>query len=726
MGMLALLIGYYIVPNFLDYKRTLIAPPSVLVHAPLDGEEYPAGSIISSRSTGTGRNPLDRVELWIDGELIDEQSYSDDESNGLTTIHATIPVKITEGMHMLYWRVIDREGQIGQSLPITIIGTERLGGVETTTVEAAEGQTLQDIAEELGGEPDVLAKLNPNLGLDGLPGGTNVNVPKTPPGGQPPPQGGSIIVNPPPTGESIIVTDPLLPVDPIIDFGPLILLVANTFPSAPTDLEAGFEHCTIQLNWSDNADNEQAYQVWMKAGAGLPRLIATLESRRGTGNASYVFESPSFGIYGFWVEAVNGLGGQPSHVKWLFIDDTTCRDQQATGLEVEILDLNIGGFSGQLYCYISFEGNPERRIPEVGFFNDFVTDGGDQIILEGKGEIYLIPIPADDELQISGKCLGHLGTDVIELGTFNKSIPKIQWNGMRLEAQAGNIKLGYRIQPHGLEDPSGLYRYTDIGLKIPYIKSVEPMTERDPKTRSRIAKNITLIWGWPGEMEDISNFVIAMNHSMEYRWANKDDREILITLPSTCGNMYRFSIAGVAPGGARTEYSDWYEYIQPDCDYYAEVTFDTLEFTYANDGTWQKCDDLELQFDIGVTSVNRIWRKFGGFYGTDTDCFRTYHFIQYPFDKGAPGRGDSYTVLIEPSTSSIDFYIQFTDVDTWIVPWDWDSICLYKKSIHRPLEKWATYDEIFTDTCIGLDEDKLVVGEVNIKYRVKGFKTPNQ
>ena len=479
LGLLAMLIRFYILPNFLDFKRTLSAPPSIIVHAPSEGEEFATGSIISSRATSTGTNPLDRVELWMDGEMVESQHSAADSSINLTTVHSTIPVKISEGMHMLYWRAIDNKGQIGQSPPITIIGTERLGGGETTTVAAAEGQTLQDIAEDLGGEPDVLAKLNPGLDLGGLPGGTNINIPKTPPGGQGPPQGGSILVDPP-VGGSIIVTDPPLKAKPPINFGPLISIVANHYPASPTELGVGYDNCTVQLAWNDNADNEQAYQVWMKAGAGVPRLIATLEPRKGTGRASYVFESPSFGIYGFWVEAVNGLGTQPSQVKWLFIDDDTCRGQQATGLEVEILDLNTGGFSGQLYCYISFEGNPEKRTPEQGYFNDFNTGGGDQFDLEGKGQVYLIPIPGDDELAIAGKCLGHLGTDVVELGIFNKSIPKIQWNGMRLEARAGNVAIGYRIQFHDLADPSGLYRYTDTDLDIPRVTSVEALTDRDP------------------------------------------------------------------------------------------------------------------------------------------------------------------------------------------------------------------------------------------------------
>jgi len=736
LGLLAMLIGYYIIPNFLDSKRLLSAPPTVIVYAPIHGEQYPEGSIISSRATLSTTNPITRFELWMDGEKIDEQLPEAESHLSLTTLHATIPVKITKGMHLLYWRGVDIEGQIGQSPPITVIGTERLGGGETTTIAAEEGQTLQDIAEELGGEPDVLVKLNPGLGTDGLTGGAAVKVPvPPPPGANIPPQGGSIIVDPP-TGGAIIVTNPLLPADPIIDIGALISIVASNFPTAPTELEVGFENCIVQLSWTDNADNEQSYQVWMRSGIGLPRLIATLEPRRGTGKASYVFESPSSGIYGFWVEAVNGLGSQPSLVKWLFVDDLSCRGQQAAGLDVEFLDLNTGGFSGKLYCYVSIEGIPETRMPEIKFFNDIVNASLESNVydLEGSGIVYLIPIPDDDEIFIKGKCMGNLGNNVIELGTFSKSIPKAQWNGMRLEFQAGNAVMGFRIQPHGLETPSGLYRYTANDLSIPKVTSVVARTDRDPMKRSRLARNVILSWAWNGEPQDITNFVIALDEAMEFRVAGINDRTQAIVLPTSCGRSYKFAVAAMSKGGARSEYSTWYEYSQPPCDYYAEVTFDTFVMTDFDDNEnlprHLDCDEAELGFEIVVSSVNRVWRNWDGglrwhYYGTDTNCNQTYHFTQYPFNKGAPGKRDTFTVLIEPTTSTINIHVRFADLDNFIVAWDSDNICRYNQTITMPEDEWAGYSGSYSEICqeaANGEQD----GKVQINYHVKGYRTPSK
>ena len=736
--LLALLTVFYLIPNFLEFKRTLTVPPTVIVYSPSHGEEYPEGSIVSSRATSTATNPIARFELWMDGEMVEQQLPSPDTPLALTTMHATISIKISEGLHMFYWKAIDSKGQIGQSPPISIVGKERLGGGETTQITAEEGQNLQEIAESLGGEPDVLKKLNPDLGEEGLPDGTNVTVPAPlPPGKENQPQGGSIIVDPP-VGGNIIVSDPLtiMPANPIIDIGSLISVIASNFPVAPTELEVGFENCIVQLGWKDNAENEQAYHVWMKPGSGTPRLVATLKSRKGTGNASFIFESPSFGIYGFWVEAVNGLGTQPSQVKWLFIDDTTCRGQQAEGLDVEILDLNTGGFSGQLYCYISFEGSPEKRIPEQNFFNDFVNQAlqGDYFSMEGKGSVYLIPIPADDEVSIEGKCLGHLGTDVIELGILSKSIPKVQWNGMRLEAQAGDVVLGFKIQQHGLNDPSGLYRYTDNDLSIPRVTTVTARTDRDPMKRSRLARNVILSWAWDGEPQDITNFVIALDEAMEFRVAGINDRTQAIVLPTSCGRSYKFAVAAMSKGGARSKYSTWYEYSQPPCDYYAEVTFDTFVMTDFDDNEnlprHLDCDEAELGFEIVVSSVNRVWRNWDGglrwhYYGTDTNCNQTYHFTQYPFNKGAPGKRDTFTVLIEPTTSTINIHVRFADLDNFIVAWDSDNICRYNQTITMPEDEWAGYSGSYSEICqeaANGEQD----GKVQINYYVKGYRTPSE
>ncbi|MCJ7435771.1 MAG: Ig-like domain-containing protein, partial [Anaerolineales bacterium] len=368
--LVAIIFAYLYGPKWLDQKRALASPPTVIVDAPSEGDTASEGDILTASATATGQNPIARVELWLDGELYRQQIRDSSLAQGLTTFPANFSIEMTEGTHMLYWRAIDSVGLVGQSSPITINGTPRMGGGETTVETTNEGQNLQDMAEELGVDPDVLVDLNPGLGTGGLPGGTNVTVPKIPPqgtsGNQPTPGGGAPtdLNQPKPPPELPPGTLELLPLSPIaVNPISVIMGLLDQLPAAPSSLRAGWENCTVELQWYDNAVNEESYTVWMQAGSNPPTNIATLGQRRDTGPARYRFKSPAFGIYRFWVEAKNILGSQPSEVEWLFINDPTCQEALATRLEIEALDLTYDG-NGKFYCYVSLEGIPEKRIPE--------------------------------------------------------------------------------------------------------------------------------------------------------------------------------------------------------------------------------------------------------------------------------------------------------------------------------------------------------------------------
>ena len=168
---------------------------------------------------------------------------------------------------------------------------------------------------------------------------------------------------------------------------------------------------------------------------------------------------------------------------------------------------------------------------------------------------------------------------------------------------------------------------------------------------------------------------------------------------------------------------------------YAQVDFLTFKLTSHDDGEAAGCDTAELIFEIGVSSANSVHREWqgegaakGGYafpYGTSTSCNQSYHFTQFPLFVGrsAPGQPDSFTVLVEPSTSTVHTYTRFQDMDTFIVPWDYDVICSYAKDIHLPYEQWPGYDQTFSETCreaSGGERD----GTVQVNYRVRGFRTP--
>ena len=242
-----------------------------------------------------------------------------------------------------------------------------------------------------------------------------------------------------------------------------------------------------------------------------------------------------------------------------------------------------------------------------------------------------------------------------------------------------------------------------------------------------------MTWSWNSIRQEITNFVIALDDAMEFRVAGRNERSLAITLPTSCGGKYRFAVAVMSAGGARSEYSEWYEYSQPPCDYYAEVIFDSFIMTDFDDNEnlprHLDCDQAEMGFEISVSSVNTVWRNWDGglrwhYYGTAANCNQNYHFIQFPFNKGAPGKRDTFTVMINPETSTAGIYVQFSDIDSFIVPWDSDVICVYSHPVTMPLDEWAGYTDTITDICDkpGYDGQD---GTITIKYHVKGYKTPH-
>jgi hypothetical protein len=732
-GLVLLLLAaglyYYFVmaPAMLKGQRLAASPPSIIVHAPLQGDSAPEGSALSTNATASSRNPIARVELWWDGEIYQQQTPDPAVQSTSTTFYAESAVKMTAGTHLLYWRAVDNSGLVAQSPAIAVTGTPRLAGTEVVTAE--EGQSLQDIADSLGGEPDVLTELNPNLGQGDLPAGTRVTVPVPPQpasAGEPAPRfgiAGNASVAPPPSLGAVLL--PYQP--PSIDIGPLIPFILRNLPAAPTNLQAGFEPCKVRLTWTDNATNETSFNIWLQPVGSAPFIVSSAGARPGTGDATFEFPAPRFGLYTVWVEAINALGRQASEMQGVFVNTDSCPQPATNKLEIQVMSITpTGGSWHDLYCFVSIEGATERRVPEDD--SQFIQPGA----LLGGTNLIVIDTPADGELNLSGDCWGWPGPGT--MGPFATAVPGEQWDNRPLHT-GNSYDIDFRVRPFGSVPVKGIFSYTDSNLPVPTVVSVEPLTSKDPLERSRLARNVTLTWDWQGAPESITNFVIAWDEALEFKWANQSDRTAAIVLPYSCGGTYKFAVAAVASGGARSAYSTAYSYSQPPCDIYAQVDFLTFKLTSHDDGEVGGCDTAELIFRIGASSVNSVEREWQGEgaasdgkafpYGTSTSCNQSYHVTQYPLfaRDSAPGQPDSFTVLVEPSTSAVNVGATFQDMDTFIVPWDYDVICTYYRQIHVPYDQWIGYDKSFSETCedsLGGERD----GTVQLNYRLRGYRTP--
>ena len=733
LAAIATVIAFLFMRNVQNRRITANLPPTVLVNMPVNGESVPAGETVEVLVSAAAQYPISRIELWLDSVLVETQ-MPDPTQGEVITFYAFSYLQIAEGTHIFSARAVDANGLVGQSLPIFIQGDPL---PETMEVTVEEGQTLQDIANATGSDGDLLKEINPGLGDGALPGGSKVVVPA--PGGSNPPADNGPAGQPPaplplqppipfpPQPNGII----MLPISgPIIDIGSLIPILFSNVPKAPTNLKAGYENCRIRLLWMDNADIESHFIVWMQALGGPPKVIATLDGSPRTGPAWYEFDSPQTGIYSFWIEAVNAIGGQSSEIAWVAVTDLNCGSGLATHLNIETLDMFINGAFDRVYCYLSVEGAPEKRIPSnESQFIPVQSGWGDVSNWTGSGSSFLLPEPMDNEVTLEGTCLGWRGANgPVDLGTFSASAAKETWDGRRLELKGDGFTIGYRIQPNGPGAANGSFTYIDYSLPLPFKPWITTETSTDPVENDKMARRPTLHWMWIGDQNRLTGFTLILNGKPVQSVPDNSllktvnwQKEIL--LPTSCGGVYQLEVAANS-GQAMSALSMGYEYVQPPCEQYAEVTFETFTFTYMDDGD-PPCDTAQVYYEITLfDGFEKISSGLGSWFDTgmgstnytkDMSC-GTYLFSDYPTTKG-------YTFLVpidHTQNPTIGISMSFHDSDFLMD----DLLCAPYNLITMPYQSWPTYSERLTTVCRNSDIFPYDA-DGYITYTVKGVSAPD-
>jgi hypothetical protein len=411
-------------------------------------------------------------------------------------------------------------------------------------------------------------------------------------------------------------------------------------------------------------------------------------------------------------------------IKWIFIADLSCKDEIATRLEIEALDMHVSGPYHRLYCYLSLEGTPEKRIPEnEGEFFQLQNDLWNITDYWGGQNRLLIPMPYDEELTIGGKCQGWQGGTFIDTQqTFAVNVPKEQWDGRRLEIATNDYVVGYKIQPHGPTQAQGLFHFTNPTLPEPEIISVTPGTDEDQAKRAMAARNLTLEWKWEGDQEAINGFIVFVDGE-EFRYTSKLQRQEQIFIGTPCAGFVEFKVAAFGPSGSRSTPSMAHVYRQPDCEIYAEVKFVSIQTGYTSDcfGIYcyeyistttidvsdSPCDSLRAYYTIWATSAVPMKESF---YGANTYLYFTCNTI-YPFSK--IGDVDTLIVPIDPQDPRLRFGTRFREWDFW---WD-DDIAVIAEEREMSLDKWPDYEEVFTFDIRNYEAWTLTT------IRVRGFRS---
>jgi hypothetical protein len=713
-----------------EQARSQFAPPTVLVTEPASGESVPLGKYVFVSATGFGRTPISCMELWVDGEAVEIQESG--LAQGISPFYAHFGFPASEGPHMFFVRAVNTAGIIGQSLPVALTGESQPDpqGVQLV-VRAQAGDTLADLAEAYGSDAGTLQELNPQLGGQEPTPDAAVFVPAPPEEGPPTSLGPAV---PPSAPGSTPLVVPDAPALRIVEPAPLPLdlplgFLAVSPPAAPTDLEAQVHECKVRLVWNDEATNEESYVVRM-AGLGSPeRVIATLEPAAG-GAAWVEIAAPQPGYLSFWVEAVNRLGRQPSNIVWVYVDPV-CPAALATHLQVEGLDMTLTAAYDKVYCYLSFEGAAEVRIPkDDSAFIQVQSQQADIAAWTGGSHAFVVPIPEDNSLEITGKCLGWSGAQLDFLGSPGGNYAADTWDGHRRSLRGGAVEIGVAIRPMGALDTAGTrqaYAYDDPSLSVPYDVREHhfrsPWAGVDPLERE-------LSWKWDGDPAKIDGFQILLNAapynlavSAGPPMASPSTRSVDVRLPQSCGQHVLWQVAAIAgPAQSRlSARSPDNEYDLPDCQLFAVVTFETLEMS--------SDDKVDTWYSIYANNIEkRYWNDtFRMPLTRGTHTFRDLSTWPHYYDWPPYNIPSTDTIVVplssDPSPSlSLGYDFRYW---CWFGGWE-DDLCWFEYSHDMSMtrEEWARFDSDVRSWAGSVNSNPPSRVDGDVKAHVRGFATP--
>ena len=698
-----------------ENKRANASPPTVQIVSPIAGDIFPVGQTIYTAATAVGTADIQYIELHLDGESAGK-AFNDDGSGG--AFDGQFEFMITDGGHMLSARTVDKNGLVGQSIPIPVYGTVETENAAALVFTSEEGDTLASIADDLGVELDDLEQLNPNLGDGDLPPGTSTNLPdddiKEPPpepaaaGGGQPGQPGTTTkkdVTPPNTPmltEKIRANPIINPFKVLTQIKPFVVFADDKPPQAPDGLEVSHEGCLVTMKWNDNSESEDSYRIWF-TGLGMPpRVIATVSSSDHTGPVWYQFTTPPAGIYGFWVEAVNIIGAQPSEEFWLGIPATQCEDYTAAYLSFTIPAFDLKGNYDRVYCYVSVEGAPEQRYPRSRnkYLNDFITPGISIVWfqVDVNERSFTIPYPEDGAVDIAGECLAWSGDLLNSLGEFSTILipDEILLTEPHL-IDTPNFSMWITIVPAGSENPEGTYTFSNPLIKSPYNLQI---TDTGRYSNPYYPSEKYLTWEWEGDESEIEGFTVFLNDN-PFKLALPHGRSVCYFPSDTCGRHMKLEVAANLPHG-QSPRSEAKEYDMERCPLWAEVHFVSIETGSTDDGSGE-CNIIETYFELIAWGATEASQKMGhesvsGFLVKGNIslqypmiCNKLYTFNDIGYATTNKRDLDRLIVQIDPNKA-------FLEIGVFGWDYDWgsgnDILHMSRKIIpFLPVDNWDGYEE---------------------------------
>jgi hypothetical protein len=584
--------------------------PSVLITSPGPGDAALAAPAVVVQSLAYGSNPIDHVELWLDGEKV--QSYENPSAGSPAPMEASFSQVLTEGRHLLFARAVDNNNLVGQSLPVEVTGVlavEGQGPFNLITLQAGEG--IDESLATAGADLISALRSNPGLDLGSAGPGAVIAVPV------PPEDGGQAAAPASPVAE--IVNPAPLEVTGIYPIGLPLAQLFPAFnldpPAAPTALQASVAGCMINLIWNDASEQEAGFNVWITGVGVPPRIAARTAASAGNGGVSVELQAFREGSFVYWVEAYNSAGSQISNQASVNVTGP-CPTGDGAQLLVEVLDFSGPAQIDRAYCYVSLQDFPEARMP-AGQDQFIRVSGGNGNLasLPAAARSYKLAIPATPSLTLQGDCWGWAGDSLSRLGTFYQAILQTAWDGKRIPLASSIFEVGVTVsvaQPGGNVVP---FAAPDPGFPAPLILALEqpislgdvgldPMEALDYLDRGN---QRTLRWKWNSNGQgtnDITGFTILLN-GIPFKQINSPQaRSVQFDVPGFCGTKLDVSMVANA-GELQSLPSNVVSDVQPACTLYALVDFESATFGWTNDtlNPANECDTMESYARISVSEI---------------------------------------------------------------------------------------------------------------------------
>ena len=143
----------------------------VMITQPLNASHWLLTAPIPVSATAVGTKPIQSLELWVDGALVETKNGS----NGSATWNWTIK---TEGEHTIIVRAKDSRGQIANSNAVRVNGVRNSNPGVTMVYPVKPGETVASVAANFKTTPQKIIDLNPKLGADSpLAPGSPIKIP---------------------------------------------------------------------------------------------------------------------------------------------------------------------------------------------------------------------------------------------------------------------------------------------------------------------------------------------------------------------------------------------------------------------------------------------------------------------------------------------------------------------------------------------------------------------